>query len=118
MNYEDRVTKEYLENAIANAGVKIVTGSYVGNGQTGAEHPCSLTFPFPPKMVWIYQWSGAVMTQPILPGMSSAYLYCGSMSYNIDVSFEGMELSWYSTLENTTAQMNGNNTTYYWVAIG
>lgn len=32
MIYEDRVTKEYLEDAIANAGVKIITGTYTGDG--------------------------------------------------------------------------------------
>ena len=32
MNYEDRVTKEYVENALAGAGVKVLTGMYTGNG--------------------------------------------------------------------------------------
>ena len=32
MNYEDRVTKEYVEDALANAGVKMVTGTYTGDG--------------------------------------------------------------------------------------
>ena len=42
MNYEDRVTKEYIENAIANAGVKMVTGTYTGDG--AAERTFSLGF--------------------------------------------------------------------------
>ena len=34
MNYEDRVTKEYVESALASAGVKMVTGTYTGDGST------------------------------------------------------------------------------------
>ena len=32
MNYEDRVTKEYVENALAGAGVRLLTGTYTGTG--------------------------------------------------------------------------------------
>ena len=39
--------------AIAN-GVKIATGSYTGTGTYGSANPCSLTFDFSPKVVYIY----------------------------------------------------------------
>ena len=111
MNYEDRVTKEYLENAIANAGVKFETGSYVGNGQIGAEHPISLHFSFAPKIVWVYVNSLRVM---FLPECDAAAV--GNKS--VIVNFQGTELSWYTTAQDTSAQLCNNGWTYYWLAIG
>lgn len=32
MNYEDRITKEYVENAIGD-GLRLITGTYVGDGE-------------------------------------------------------------------------------------
>ena len=49
MNYEDQVTKEYLENAIANAGVKIVTGSYTGDGAATR----TINLGFTPRAVYV-----------------------------------------------------------------
>ena len=46
MNYEDRVTKEYVEGLLAN-GAKIAYGSYVGDGGTSR----TIVFPFPPKLI-------------------------------------------------------------------
>lgn len=48
MNYEDRVTKTYIENAIANAGAKIAGATYVGDG--AAERTFNLGFT--PKVVY------------------------------------------------------------------
>ena len=46
MNYEDRVTKEYIENAIA-AKCEIVFGSYAGDGV----YPRTIELGFQPKAV-------------------------------------------------------------------
>ena len=62
MNYEDRVTKEYLENAIAGAGPQIVTGSYTGNGEATR----LIDLGFTPRAVFV-----------ISPG-SGTYLYAPS----------------------------------------
>lgn len=40
--------------AIAN-GVKVATGSYVGTGTYGSKNPCSLTFDFKPKLIFMWQ---------------------------------------------------------------
>ena len=49
MNYEDRVTKEYVEGLLG-AMPKIAAGSYVGTGEGGA----TITFPFVPKLLFLY----------------------------------------------------------------
>ena len=44
------VTKRYVDNNFA----KIQTGSYTGTGTSGQSNPCSLTFNFVPKFVFLY----------------------------------------------------------------
>ena len=57
---EDRILREdfnadnaKIEAALA-AGVKIATGSYTGDGTYGSDHPNTLTFPFTPKVVFLF----------------------------------------------------------------
>ena len=46
---------EALLAALKQAGaVQIATGSYVGTGTYGADHPCSLTFDFLPTIIWLF----------------------------------------------------------------
>lgn len=46
---------EALLAALKQAGaVQISTGSYVGTGTYGADHPCSLTFDFLPSLIWLF----------------------------------------------------------------
>lgn len=48
---------EALLAALKQAGaVQIATGSYVGTGTFGADHPCSLTFDFVPKLVFAFAY--------------------------------------------------------------
>ena len=49
MNYEDRVTKEYVESALA-AKCEIVFGSYAGDGASGR----SISLGFTPKAVLLF----------------------------------------------------------------
>ena len=54
--YESQAMLEALLAALKQAGaVQIATGSYVGTGTYGADHPCSLTFDFVPKEVIIQE---------------------------------------------------------------
>ena len=50
-------TKSFLHTGnISEHGVaKIETGSYVGTGTCGVDHPTELTFSFVPKMVWVWR---------------------------------------------------------------
>ena len=63
--------------------VHIVTGSYVGTGTFGADHPCSLTFNFLPSLIWLFgagfssmAWNSQVLANKsiVSPGdLTSAY---------------------------------------------
>ena len=135
MNYEDRVTKEYVENALAGFGnCKIATGIYTGTGTYGAEHPNTLTFPFEPKAIFFlsYNHSNTVSRLPIfaifLSGMDqstsiesyddSSSSINGPCCYIIhNVAWAGSSVSWYSKI-NALAQLNSSNVTYHYVAIG
>ena len=51
---------EALLAALKQAGaVQIATGSYVGTGTFGADHPCSLTFDFVPQIVGIIAFTNS-----------------------------------------------------------
>ena len=116
MNYEDRVTKEYVEGLLAG-GVKIATGSYVGTGEYGAEHPSHLSFPFAPKAVWVYSSDIEKTLSPFFPQCRYATAYMGGQTQAVYVTFEGTELSWYHRTSETL-QFNWLGRDYYWFAIG
>ena len=122
MNYEDRVTKEYVEGLLSG-GAKIATGSYVGTGQYGSGHPNELTFDFTPKLVLLFCGVGASIWHTgdmnhtiLLWGVTTTLRYSGS--YNNTVSYSGNTISWYTTANFTDAQLNANNYEYHYVAIG
>ena len=115
MNYEDRVTKEYVENAIANAGPRFQTGTYVGTGTYGKENPMSLHFDFEPMVVFLYNYAGDRQAMPFWPGTSYNRMIGVSSDY-LYVTFSGADLSWYAY--NVTLHFNEGNMKYYWLAIG
>ena len=101
---------------------RIAYGSYTGTGQSGESHPNALTFEFKPVAVFI----GGVGTTESegFPGMfirgldwGHSCTTAGGGGYAIMVSWTDSGLSWYSTA-NQYHQMNGNNVTYYYVALG
>ena len=125
MNFEDRVTKEYLENAIAGAAPKFEFGSYIGTGEYGAEHPTTITFGFEPKIVFINsrEYSDGGFCNFFIRGANQASTisnsgaeYKATFHYQC-VSWEGNTLSFY-TGNNVRAQANVENRTYYYLAIG
>ena len=50
MNYEDRITKEYVENAVGD-GLRLITGTYTGDGAVTRFIDLGVT----PKMVGVWQ---------------------------------------------------------------
>ena len=54
MNYEDRVTKEYIESALAGAGVKLVAGTYEGD----LTETRFIEIGFTPKLVYVCTAAG------------------------------------------------------------
>ena len=125
--------------------VHIVTGSYVGTGTFGADHPCSLTFDFVPKLVMITRYrTGTSSIDYIFPGDSegnywlmdantlpdsaislSGYVgtgfgrvfgYGGGASVGYKSS-DQRTIYWYSG-NDAASQFNSDGTTYYYAAIG
>ena len=98
---------------------KVQTGSYVGTGTYGASNPCSLTFDFAPKLVIIRKTNGS--ETGIFVYNSETYLVLGGLR---DSSFgpcsqSNNTISWYYEVEKTPReQLNEQNKTYVWVAIG
>ena len=100
---------------------RIASGSYVGTGTYGESNPCSLLFPFVPKMVVIMaSWTtipGEYGYTIIWTGQrGSTSTTANSTGYRNNVAtLSGTTLSWYSDVD-AKAQLNSG--TYYWVAIG
>ena len=124
-----------LANSVGS-GAKIQTGSYVGTGTYGASNPCSLTFDFPPTMVWIYaaintysylplpKYDGNLTWMTVLPVQQlrttwTQYKYgfgtCTYENYGIR-SDDGKTITWYHA-SLSDYMLNSNNTTYFWLAL-
>jgi len=116
MNYEDRVTKTYIENALANAGPKIVTGTYTGDGSATR----SFSLGFTPKALYVCLESG---------GVGSSYTYCGGLALAGHPVFANQEFvlveitsggfTVHNKLDNPYCYyINANTWVYHYVAIG
>ena len=125
--------------------VHIVTGSYVGTGTFGADHPCSLTFDFLPKLIMITRYhTGTSSIDYIFPGDSEGnyWLMDANTLADSDASLSGYvgtgfgwvfgygggasvgykssdqrTIYWYSG-NDAGSQFNSDGTTYYYAAIG
>ena len=125
--------------------VHIVTGSYVGTGTFGADHPCSLTFTFLPKLIMITRYhtgtssidyifpgdsegnywlmdantltdSGASLSGYVGTGFGRVFGYGGGASVGYKSS-DQRTIYWYSG-NDAASQFNSDGTTYYYAAIG
>ena len=112
--------------------VHIVTGSYVGTGTFGADHPCSLTFDFVPQIVSIIANSNGGDIANIAIGNSNntiltSYLTTEPISgagLGLDSrnagykSADGKTIFWYCTTNNISMQFNSLGVIYYYFSIG
>lgn len=118
---------------------KIATGSYVGTGTYGSSNPCSLTFPFSPKLVLFFSqysensWTAFMYANPyesrmfILPSvLTTDYTAIGfpgcrytTASY-AKRSADGKTISWYNNGDkaNEYHQLNDPEYIYHYVAFG
>ena len=120
MNFEDRVTKGYIENAIAAAaGAKIAYGSYTGTGAYGAGNAIRLNTGFAPRFV-------AVVRSNALYGEHVGFTVWGQTRFvssgnvtdgHATLTWNYNGVSWYST-NAALYQFNESGSTYNWVAIG
>lgn len=123
---------------LGGSGVKMATGSYVGDGTYGPDNPNTLTFEFAPKLFIFngYTLDNVVQlsdsgcpTKPInmdFVGTSYTPFNLGARGANfamyIKKSSDGKTITWYST-EGTydsgyDAQQNISGATYRYTAIG
>lgn len=117
-----------LVAALGDAGgVRIATGSYTGTGTYGANNPCSLTFPFVPKLVVVennglvsYWASETGSGFVVLNGQETYYGRINSTSSNNEtVTFEwqGNTVNWYSA-SGKGRQCNTEGTVYRYLTLG
>ena len=122
-------------------------GSYVGTGTYGANNPCSLTFDFAPKVVYISQLTNIKVNYNskeftlfpyCIQMVNDAPIGSGAFTFNnsdvyyyetgnsmVSCSFNDKTVSWYNFfISNDTYfneivnQMNNLGTTYHYIAIG
>ena len=133
MYYEDRVTKQYIENALAGCGnCKIATGSYTGTGTFGQANPTGITFPFAPKFVFVCTRFGLYLRAANSNVVSeNGFLWQNGMEQDLAgygvfryFSCSANVLQWYVTpissdyTISVEQQLNKLNTVYYYLAIG
>ena len=121
MNYEDRVTKEYVEGLLSGKA-QCAVGSYVGDGKSGPSNPTTITFPFTPKLVLVFTSTTTPLTGQTLPFWTFFWDYTTTTAYGnykSAVSYNGNTLSVYYNAENVGIyQMNHTGDVYTWLAIG
>ena len=111
----------------ADEKAKIQTGSYVGTGTYGAGNPCSLTFDFVPKFLYIKSTnssSAGFFLPHTLTNTFQSFAYQGFIqntaiqSSNCYGKMQGTTLSWYNKMssEGVGGQFN-NSGTYHYIAL-
>ena len=126
MNYNDRVTKEYVEGLLAG-GVKVAAGTYTGTGTYGPDHPNSLTFDFTPKLFLLfpalahqgqdfYAVPGIAQYNPCVVVWGATTLLGDGTGSN-RITYSGNTISWWT---NAVAQnqYNTSGQIYHYAAIG
>ena len=117
MNYEDRVTKAYIESAIADGAPKIASGTYTGDGKSQQ----FISLGFTPRAVLVLTKDGLIS-----PG--GGYYYGGlavtdsPVGYNgfnmIRVTDGGFIVCYILTANNGTFCANAENRVFHYVAFG
>ena len=112
-----------LDSVLAGL-LKIVSGTYIGTGERGSEHPNILAFPFPPQIVIILAEipNGLALGTVVVRGQQySAGVGVTSSSNHglyLYLTWEENTLSWYTGSNYEYNQLNALNTTYRYWALG
>lgn len=111
-----------IDAAIA-AGAKIATGSYVGTGTYGASNPCSLTFDFPPQIVFVTSATDYNSDFFIRGSNRSTFLASTSSTaiYYNAINWGEKSVSWYTQTSGAAmvgVQLNRKGETYHYIAFG
>lgn len=107
---------------LGGSGVKMATGSYVGNGAYGPDNPNTLTFEFEPQIVFLYENGNgsASGTQTVLFRNSTVYSYNFGTTRDGSVIFDDKTVTWFAAANypNAAKQYNESGLTYTYLAIG
>nr|DAW42826.1 MAG TPA: tail protein [Caudoviricetes sp.] len=100
---------------------KIATGSYVGTGTYGASNPCSLTFPFVPKAIFVSGdncFLSAIYNANFAVAISKSFNGNANNTYGFaqHATFSQDRFSWYCDM--SSYQLNNSGVPYYYFAIG
>ena len=121
------VTTKNVLNAIKGYMPTIEFDSYVGNGKSGAQNPCTLNFPRTPYLVIIVADNGFIYPsgtvfisgQSRSDGIGNNNGHTDGMQLNI--TWGDTSVSWYTTNTSTVMapsnQLNANNQLYHYFAI-
>ena len=124
MNYEDRVTKEYVEGLLAGMP-KVYAGTYIGTGTYGPGCPTSITFPFTPKLVLLWWMDCTAAGREDTSYATFLWNYTTRMQFggyaSNNVSYSGNTMAVVgsgSAYDSPQAQFNENGYNYHYLAIG
>ena len=115
-----------LNTAVEGAGnCRMATGSYVGTGTSGADHPCSIPLPFRPRLLLldcaVQHGSSSGPSHFILSwGMEGFTAQSTTDGWN-KLTWEEGQVSWYYTGGSSSKpmrQFNESGTTYAYVMFG
>lgn len=146
-NFNEKIadTNTYIQEMVAAAqaaGAKIQTGSYVGTGTYGQANPCSLTFDFAPKLIFLmsylrngdrynlFPYADGWITVMYAPNLTIGFSDYNSAGFgyrsNLGICYgaksaDSKTISWYfdgSTGDVSFNQANKEAYVYSYVAIG
>lgn len=118
-----------ISDVLAQLGTKakIQTGSYVGTGTYGAGNPCSLTFDFVPKFLYVKSDDSSsagfflpyTFTNTFKRSAYQGFIQNTAIqSSNCYGKMQGTTLSWYNTLSgNAAGEQFNNRGTYHYIAL-
>ena len=121
----DVYSKSYIDSILKD-NARIQAGSYVGTGTYGVDNPCTLTFDFSPKVIAFNTEDPyyKVFLAPILiKGLTYINYISSYLTSNGNIKYETLHPTWGNNFVNwygrsEMSQLNGNNITYNYIAIG
>ena len=113
------------DDELADAGVKIATGSYTGTGTYGKANSITLNFDFTPKLVIVALSNRSEFMRTMLvmvDGATVAPAIEFSAQYNSDyysiITWGGNSVSWYCNTSDAQYMLNVSGYVYNYFAIG
>jgi hypothetical protein len=115
-------TAALAANLLADGYSRIRTGTYTGTGVSGSGNKSTLTFPFKPKFVIMFQadqgYHALGYTAFPMWGYSTTCWYHPDSTtiYYLYIDYSGNTMSWYG--DSPTRQLNYSGNVYGYIAVG